>query len=170
MNTNRRDNESSLEARLRADARATRVPPPEGLEQRISAAVWREADTTRHAPGREPRRRSFRFFSPTLAGIVTSACAVVLAVFWHQRPDDPGVSDADIRYLVETMQALPGRLASAELPGATTIPLTGPLAREVQSIRADARSALDFLAANFVPSPMLENVDTTSATQAGQET
>jgi hypothetical protein len=146
------------------------VPPPEGLEQRISAAVWREVDAARHAPQRETRRRPFRLFSPAMAGLLTSACAVALAVLWHQRPRDPGVSDADIRYLVDAVQALPGRLASAELPAATTIPLSGPLAREVQSIRADARSALDFLAANFVPSPMLERPSSTTEPGSTQET
>lgn len=170
MNTDRHNQEPSLESRLRADARAARVSPPEGLEQRISAAVWREADAARHAPQRRPERRPFRLFSPALAGLVTSACAIALVVFWHKRPDDPGVSDTDIRYLVETVQALPARLASTDLQTTRTLAVPEPLTREIESVRADARSALDFLAANFVPSQMLERVDTSSTTRAGRET
>lgn len=44
---------------------------------------------------------------------------------------DPGVSDADMLYLVDTVEALPGSLASTGLPAPTAISLTGPLAREV---------------------------------------
>jgi hypothetical protein len=168
MNTDRHHHESSLEARLRADARATRVTPPEGLEQRISAAVWREKENARSET--EPKRRPFRFFSPAMAGLVTSACALALVVFWHRRPDDPGVNDADIRYLVDTVQALPARLASAELPSATTITVSGPLTREIESVRADARSALDFLAANFVPSQMLGRTSETAGAAQSSET
>lgn len=167
MNT-RRDHESSLETRLRADARATRVTPPEGLEQRISAAVWREKDNARRES--EPRRRPFRLFSPTLAGFVTSACAVALVVFWHNRPAEPVVSDADIRYLVDTVQTLPDRLAAAELPVAGTRVVAEPLTREIESVRANARSALNFLAANFLPSQALERGDASSLSPTAQDT
>lgn len=169
MNTDRRDNEPSLETRLRTDARAARVAPPEGLEQRISAAVWRERDNTHRES--EPRRRPFRFFSPALAGLVTSACAVAMVVLWHDRAkQDAAREAADIRYLVDTFQTLPTRLASAELPAASAIAVTGPLTRELESVRADARSALDFLAANFLPSEALARSEGTPVTLPSQET
>jgi len=167
MNTARHDHAPSLETRLRADAHAARVAPPEGLEQRISAAVWREKDNARRES--EPRRRPFRLFSPALAGLVTSACAVALVVVWHNRPVEPVVSDADIRYLVDTVQTLPGRIAAAELPVAGTRVVAEPLTREIESVRANARSALNFLAANFLPSQALERDDTSSPSSTTQD-
>ena len=167
MNHTRRDHEPSLEARLRADARAARVAPPEGLEQRISAAVWREKDNARRES--EPRRRPFRLFSPALAGLVTSACAIALVVFWHNRPVEPTVSDADIRYLVDTVQTLPGRIAAAELPVPDTRVVAEPLTREIESVRANARSALSFLAANFLPSQALEGGDASQLSPGTQD-
>lgn len=170
MNTDRRDHEPSLESRLRADARAARVAPPEGLEQRVSAAVWRQVDATRTAPQREPRRRSFRLLPPALAGLVTSACAVALVVLWHERADTARVSEADIRYLVDKVQTLPARLASADLTATPTLAVAAPLEREIESVRADARSALDFLAANFVPSQMLARPDAAPDSPGSRET
>jgi len=170
MNTQHHDRESSLESRLRADARAARVAPPEGLEQRISAAVWREAETARSAPRVEPRRRSFRLFPPALAGLLTSACAVALVILWHQRTDDPALSDADLRTLAAAVQTLPARLAATELPAATTLTVSGPLVREIESVRADARNALGFLAANFLPSDARAAVDDGDATPVRSET
>lgn len=155
---NDRDSHPSLETRLRAEARAMRVVPPEGLEQCISAAVWREREANQAAPAqREPRRRSFRFFSPALAGLITSTCAIALVVLWHDRVEERRAREAaDIRYLVDTVQTLPARLASTELPVARTIAVAEPLAREIESVQADARSALGFLAANFLPSQVLD--------------
>ena len=169
MNSHR-DSEPSLEARLRSEARAMRATPPEGMEQRISAAVWREREANQTQPQREPRRRSFRLFSPTLAGLVTSACAIALVVLWHDRVEERRAREAaDIRFLVDTVQTLPARLASTEIPVARTIAVAEPLAREFQSVQADARSALGFLAANFLPSDVLERSAPAGANEA-QET
>jgi len=170
MNNEHRDHESFLESRLRADARAARVAPPDGLEQRIRAAVWREIDAGRQAPPREVRRRSFRLFTPALAGLLTSACAIALVMLWHDRTREAAHQQADIRYLVSAVETLPARLASAELPAEKVLVVSAPLAREIASVRADARSALDFLAANFLPSQMLAQVDAGTATLPAQET
>ncbi len=145
---------ATLEARLRADARASRVSVPSGLEISIAAAVRRDA-----ARGREHRevqeRRARRWFSPAFAGLVTSACAVAAVVFWNNYADQRADRAAEIQYLVDSVQSLPSRLASAELPVARRIASSDPLAREITSVRNDARSALDFLAANFLPSQAL---------------
>lgn len=150
-----RDTHESLEARLRSDARAMRATPPEGMEQRISAAVWREREAGQLIPMPTARRRTFRLLPPALAGLVTSACAVALVVTWHIRTEAQRTRE-DISFLVETVQALPARIASTDLPVTGTINVAAPLTREIESVRADARSALDFLAANFLPSSLVD--------------
>ncbi len=150
----RHDSDQTFEARLRADARALRVEPPEGLEQRISAAIWREREAAREAAPRQKHRRSFRFLPPALAGLVTSVCAVALVVLWSDRANERA-HDADIRYLADTVQTLPSRLAAADLSVSRSITVSVPLTREIDAVRADARSALGFLAANFLPSDAL---------------
>ena len=145
-----------------------RVPPPEGLEQRISAAVWREREVARDSTRVEPRRRSFRFFSPALAGLVTSACAIALMVLWQERRSEDAARHEDIRYLVTTVEALPARIATVDLRTPETLTVSSPLGREIDSVRADARSALGFLAANFLPSSVSgskERPATSSETQ-----
>lgn len=167
--TTRHDPDQSLEARLRSDARTLRVNPPEGLDQRISAAVWREREAAREAASRQPRRRSFRFLPPTLAGLVTSVCAVALVILWSDRVDDRA-RDADIRYLADTVQTLPSRLAAADLTVSRSITVPVPLSREIDAVRADARSALGFLAANFLPSEVLATGDVTDDTATTRDT
>lgn len=147
--------DASLESRLRADARTMRVAPPDGLEQRIRAAVWRERETMARPAAKAAPRRGFRILSPTLAGLFTSACVIALIVLWRERGREDDFSREDIQYLATTVRALPARLAEADLAAPRTLTLSGPLTREIDSVRADARTALDFLAANFLPSQTL---------------
>lgn len=164
-----RDSETPIEARLRGDARSIRVSTPEGLEQRIAAAVRRDAADKRER-GDLPVRRPGRWLFPTLAGLASATCVIAALLLWQEHTTRQHERMAEIEYLFETVQRLPTRLAEAELPVARRIASNDPLARELSSVREDARNALDFLAVNFLPSQAFARENGTPTTLPPQET
>ena len=135
----------------RAAAREWRDAPP-ALEQNILRAVRRSA------PVQEPR--GFRAAPFALAG--AAACAVLAAVVFVQRtPPAVGRSHAvaasiDPAMLAaarEFMAAVPGDLFAQMQPRAQAILQQDPLQDEVEAVKSGARSAVRFLARNFLPTP-----------------
>jgi hypothetical protein len=133
----------AFENQLRREARTQIRPMPEGLDYQIIQAIRRTS-----APA---RRRS-----PTLPILyaLAGAAAVAVAAFLVVRQivvpprDDPS---ADIRMLVTMVQAVPGQLRQTVAPSAVELARRDPLRQELDSVYSDARSALNFLAANFLP-------------------
>ena len=136
-----------LESALRRDAVRFAPPAPAGLERGIMQAI-RSA-----APAPVPARSRHGWF----AGVsVATAAAVALAVVVVQHP--PRVQPVTVAVKSPTPEVvIPGesistRFINAVVPPATTLVAATPLQNELDSVYSDARSALDFLALNFLPS------------------
>jgi hypothetical protein len=146
---------AELEAELRHEATAARAEAPVGLEHGIMAAVAEDermapAPTTAMAP---------RFSVATLAfaGTAAAAFAIIFGVARWSQERERGATEK-----LETARELAGLATAAEqfsdewlntkLPAAGTAALDNPLRQELDSLNADAHSALDFLALNFLPS------------------
>lgn len=145
-----------LDAALRRDAvRAAATPSPE-LEQRILRELAR---TTHPAPAR-PARRGW-----TLAGVgVGAAAAAVVVVFaWRgadlrKHPGRPPVAVETKGAPVVSSRPVSPALATTAPGAPVVLPATvtklldkDPLQTEVNSVYADARTAVRFLALNFLP-------------------
>jgi hypothetical protein len=142
-----------LEGALRREAFASRPAissAPDALERSILRAV-RES-TVAPAP-----RRSWQG-----AWAVGAAAAVaVVAAVWMQRPAAPADSFADIpppspaeaAAFLNAVENLSARLTQRVIPSAGAMVANNPMRQELGSVYADARSALDFLALNFLPTP-----------------
>ncbi len=135
----------SLEQALRREAAMGRPPVPEGLARRVSLAV---------AGSEPPRARAF----PGLAIAACGAAAVALAVFVFDRnspavaPDSrAGADSAEVTRLAAEVATLPGALWESAKPSATAVWTEEPLRREADAVYSDARSAVGFLEANFIP-------------------
>jgi hypothetical protein len=129
-----------LEFSLRREAASGRAPVPHGLDEHIIRAV--------HA-SRVPRSRKNRALP--LVSFASVAAAVALTVAYVQRSAAP-----------VTAPSRPGAIAGANvlpadlwttLPSAATAALQrqNPLQNEANAVYADAKSALQFLALNFLP-------------------
>lgn len=143
-----------FDALLRRDAVAQRGAAPAGLEAGILAAV---RESRRTAPARPaPRRLAVPLF--TLAG----ATAAAIAAFLYLQPpaapagaDTPvAASDADVAKLAQDiLGALPGDLLAEVQPRAEELlQRQDPLRTEAAAVAANARTALRYVAANFLPS------------------
>ncbi|HTO04056.1 MAG TPA: hypothetical protein VL069_10160 [Opitutus sp.] len=132
-----------LEANLRRQATAT-APVPATLERRILNAV-------QHSP-RAERRRPWQA-SWALGGLAAAAIAAVI-VFRIQRtpPADAAPPVASIDDVLIVAQELPKQWFATLQPGAVRLLEANPLQEEIASVSADAQSALNFLALNFLPS------------------
>ncbi len=151
--------EAALDQQLIRESRAlSRRPAPEGLEQLVMAGI--------RARQQAPRRTAARRSAPGLRGLAFGgalAAAVAAAVVFFARdpapsPDsgyDMAAADAlnpeDVAAMVASVGAFPGRLRATVAPSASRLAQANPLMSEVDSVYADARSALDFLAMNFLP-------------------
>ena len=138
-----------LQLSLRHGAGQARSTPPPEMEQRIIEALR----LSRPPSPRESHRTLLTF---SLAGC---AVALVLAGAWSfnlvhfpgSNPGVPGEYTSDVAALVAAVRSIPADLGrNLEAP---TAQLTGDnsLGREVENVYSDARSALDFLALNFLP-------------------
>ena len=118
------------------------------LENRIINAVRSSA--------REPQPRRHRALTFAFAG---GAAAVVGVSIWSLTlrqavGPKPGMTHdyaAEVSELVTAVQSLPGQLRSTLETPAVEVTENSPLQREARSVVSDARSALDFLALNFLP-------------------
>lgn len=141
----------SLESALRCDANRISVEPDAGFEQRLLNAV-RRAEAAR---AREESSRRGSGLWVAGAALVAVACAV----FVFQRESGKigqtevagGATAADAAVIVDAVQSLSDRLVETVIPSAGAMVANNPLQRELDSLQTDARSALRFLAMNFLP-------------------
>jgi len=135
---------------LSRDAAQERQSPPDDLAARIALAVRQSTPRPRHSPTAVWR---------TLAGVTAVAALSVFLV--HQNlPIQPTttknravaeIHPADVAALVANVDSLRIRLLDSVEPTAEKLATQNPLVQELNSVQADARSALGFLALNFLP-------------------
>jgi hypothetical protein len=141
-----------LEHLLRRDAARHAGEAPPGLERRIHWAVASSgaiAPRRSGSPSRTPARTGPL---PTWVLGATAALAALAAGLFLLRPPTPSKpAEADlIQVSVALLTSLPGRLADTLPAPGTTLAPPNPL-REFDAACADTRSALRFLALNFLP-------------------
>jgi len=98
-------------------------------------------------------RRAFPRWS---ASLVAAAAAVVLVLVLNHRslPSQTAhdTAAAEIAAVVATVDSLGQQFRETLAPSAARFAQAEPLRQELGCVQADARSALSFLAANFLPS------------------
>lgn len=140
----------SLENSLRRDAARWPSEADAGLEQRILHAVGRAQRQGVRGAGTSSPWQNF-----LIAGGALAAAALVAVVFFRSTPLEPErVTRADAEMMIATVQSLSTRLdevVETAIPSAGALVADNPLQRELDSLQTDARSALRFLALNFLP-------------------
>jgi hypothetical protein len=143
----------ALDSALRRDAVRNAPEFPAGLERSILLAVRASS----RAPARSARSPWFLLGG----GLIAAAAAVAMAVVLLQPASrvQPGSLAANPTPSAPVVAAADGsitaRLWNAVIPTAGTLVADNPLQQELKSVYSDARSALDFLALNFLPSAQL---------------
>jgi hypothetical protein len=148
-----------LEQALKRDAVAMRIHSPD-LDRCITAALQAE----RNKDSRSVRATRHR--SPAGAIIVSAGalavCAVGVALFVS--PPKSGapevaqaVTSAEVNETMAAARQLGHRVWSRVQPGALVLEETQSLQHELDRVYADATTALNFLAANFLPSGSTES-------------
>lgn len=133
---------SALESSLRRGARDENETADPDLERRIVAAI--------HASARRPRRRRSPLAAISLVG--AAACAAFAVVLASRTPVPPtGSSMASLR-VATARDSAASKLWGELRPAADAILDAQPLQREADAVYSDARSAIGFLALNFLPS------------------
>jgi hypothetical protein len=135
----------SLERALVRGAAGERPAIPEGLNSRIAFAVAQS----------QPRQaRAF----PRLAIAACGAAAVLLGLvlfergFWAGRGDSSVRGDAaEEAQLAAAVKTLPVAFWNSAKPSAVAVWREEPLRKEADALYSDARSAVGFLEANFIP-------------------
>ncbi len=138
--------QSGLETELRRSAPAARGATPDDLERGIMAAVHRS-----RAPEPEARR-SLPW--GTFATFGTAAAVIVLGALYFQRSGQPAsreIAAADAQALLQSVSSLSADFSGRVLPTAGALVTDNPLQAEATAVYQSARSALDFLALNFLP-------------------
>ena len=136
----------ALETSLRRDAPAWAQATPEpsaGFEQRVLNAV-----TPATEPAAAARRHPWRG-----AWAVAGALAVVAAIGFYRPvagPVRPATAD-DAAMLAGVVREVSRGLVENVIPATGALVADNSLQREFDAIYADARSALGFLALNFLP-------------------
>ncbi len=136
-----------LESALRREAGGRRVDVAPNLEQRIIRAV---------NLSKPPAKTSL--LRPGLLAFTGVAAAIALTIFQLTRPAHPTQAQALAMDLPPTAtvaagnNATPGIPWNAALPAARNLLQQDPLNDEVNSVYHDAKSAVNFLAQNFLPS------------------
>lgn len=137
-----------LESALRREANAVETDAPLGMENRILRAIAAEA----HA---EPAPAAPRFAIAAAATAAAIALAIGAARWWPQpqrAEQTAGVdSSSEIAGLAAAAEAFSDEWLNTKLPEAGAAAVDNPLREELDSVYADARSALNFLAMNFLP-------------------
>lgn len=157
---------NALEAGLRREAHVPSrdvIAPSAGLEREILRAVRASTAKVRSAPV-----RAWRGWKPVLLGGAAAAVLAIGATFVVlNRPamevamtgpqsttaisTSNTVAAADAAMLVDAVDTLSNKLTGSVIPSAGAMVANNPLQQELGLVYADARSALDFLALNFLP-------------------
>ena len=136
----------ALDASLRRDAGVwaqTTPAPSVGFERRILGAVMQST-----APATAARPRVWR---GAWAATGAVAAIVALAVFGPASGPTRATNEANAAMLTGAVQAVSRGLVEKVIPSTGALVADNPLQREFDAIYADARSALGFLALNFLP-------------------
>lgn len=140
---------NQLESSLRRDAVAAGGRAPATMETRIMNAVQR---------AERPKRHPQRSFGLALAGLAAVAMAAVVMVRIQPAGHvDARAEAASIQDVLVVAQQLPDQIATLQ-PSAMKLLTENSLQTEIASVKSDARSALDFLALNFLPATPKESV------------
>jgi hypothetical protein len=135
-----------LESALRRDAVRYAPVPPEGIERRIMQAIDRSTRTAR--PARSPR-------ALILAGSAVAAVALIAFFVKYQAfPGSGGTATpptVQVNDALVVAQSISTLWQKSVVPSAQTLVVDNPLQHELDSVYSDTRSALDFLALNFLP-------------------
>lgn len=144
-------NDKELEQALRRDAQRIDPAVPAGMERRISEAVARSRAEL------EPAGRMR--WRPLALGLALAGMAAAAALVFELRPDHPAGSGltpaeaAEAAQLAAEVKVMPGRVWAAVQPQAEAALAANPLLPDTAALQEDARSALGFLADNFLPEP-----------------
>jgi hypothetical protein len=144
-----------LESALRRDAAPSRSDPVSSnptFEQQILRAVRNSSAD----PARVRSSNATRIWA--LGGMCTAVAAV--AVVLSLRPDASREQHArnasaaptdDAAVIIRTVESLSTEFVTSVIPSAGKLAVHNPLQEELGSVYSDMRSALDFLALNFLP-------------------
>lgn len=141
-----------IEHQLRTTAPRPAPTAPDDLAFRITQAV-RQAEPKR--PARHDRRLE------TFALLAGAAATIVLCLHLVRQQAAPrrdvrtpnvATSTADLGALVAGVDSLRTQLFATVAPTTRILTTEDPLSQEIASVQADARTALGFLALNFLPS------------------
>jgi hypothetical protein len=140
-----------LEHALRDEAPRISQTPPAGLEQRIAVAI--------RAPVTQSMRRSP---FPALVAGISAAAALVLLGLWMfapargpEAPRQGGIANDLTAPAGFATPLFIDRLWNTLPDSAETLLDRNPLRKEADAVYADARSAVQFLALNFLPTTPL---------------
>jgi|GEM_PF-4396746 len=158
-----------LQLGLRREAMSAVPTAATELEQRLIEAIRFSPPATHEA---SPQHRGF--LTLTVAG---GAAALVLAGLWHyhltpfygQQTAGPTEYTAEVAALVAAVRSIPSDLSRNLEAPATQLAADNSLGREVENVYSDARSALNFLALNFLPTSAEGVSRDHSAAQATQQ-
>jgi predicted anti-sigma-YlaC factor YlaD len=149
-----------LESALRRDAVRYAPVPPAGIERRIMQAIDRSTRTAR--PARSPR-------ALILAGSAVAAVALIaFFVKYPAFPERDGTEKnrtAQVSDALVVAQSISTLWQNSVVPSAQTLVADNPLQHELDSVYSDTRTALNFLALNFLPT----NPATPSLQSAGAD-
>jgi predicted anti-sigma-YlaC factor YlaD len=138
------ESEIKVARQLSADAEAQRVSPSPFLHARIMASVA--------GSRRETAQRPMPWRLGGFVGLAT-ACVVVAISFWlaHQPPPKGTVHVAAASGSAATQFSFTGQLPDQARLREWTAKLDEPLETEMKLVVSDARTAMNSLAANFLP-------------------
>lgn len=146
---------AAWEEALRHDARRARETSPAAsatLERRILQAA-------KNAAKRKPARPFTWHRGLAIASMSAAAAAAAIAISVSlQRPSAPPVDShppgtaADAALIVDAVENISNQFVDEVLPSAGALVAQNPLQQEIGAVYSDLRSAIDFLALNFLPS------------------
>jgi hypothetical protein len=143
-----------LESALRRAAVRARTETPIGLESRILQALAAESAAPRHAS--EPRPRL-----PVFALVGGALAAFAVGVFVLRDGTNPMATaidgstnpSAEAEVALGVLKVVSRKVMDDVVTPTETLIVDNALKTEIGSVYADARSALGFLALNFLPTP-----------------
>lgn len=124
---------------------ADEEPYPDGLNASIMRAIDEPDDSAAYAA---PRRRQFSPWLPPLAFASVALLAALYLVVRQPDPEEPVLASSEPAAIEEVVVQ---ETAPSEYIRSWSIAINQPLDNELESVVADARSAVQFLAFNFLP-------------------